>query len=185
MAFADNLKQIRKAHGLSQEALAELLQVSRQAVSKWESGNGYPEVDMLLLLSKELHVSLDDLMNDKTETNMQVEISKTKGELHAIQIVSFDGKKMITCRNIVASGCFRVGNDQPRYALFGNEGTISSWGPQNVLLGWYVNEAAVQEEIKAIQQAMKNGEVSYTLMYASKVKRKWWNVVLDKNNLKL
>ena len=38
MSFADNLKQLRKEHHLSQEELAELLDVSRQAVSKWENG---------------------------------------------------------------------------------------------------------------------------------------------------
>ena len=38
MSFADNLKQIRKEHNLSQEEMAELLNVSRQAVSKWEQG---------------------------------------------------------------------------------------------------------------------------------------------------
>ena len=41
MSFADNLKQIRKEHNLSQEEMAELLNVSRQAVSKWEQGVDY------------------------------------------------------------------------------------------------------------------------------------------------
>ena len=59
MSFADNLKQLRKEHHLSQEELAELLDVSRQAVSKWEQGNGYPEVEKLLLLSSKLNISLD------------------------------------------------------------------------------------------------------------------------------
>ncbi|MBE6930475.1 MAG: helix-turn-helix transcriptional regulator, partial [Ruminococcaceae bacterium] len=45
MSFSENLKQIRKEHHLSQEELAELLDVSRQAVSKWEQGMGYPEVE--------------------------------------------------------------------------------------------------------------------------------------------
>lgn len=45
MAFADNLKEMRKKKGLSQEELADLLNVSRQAVSKWEQGIGYPEVE--------------------------------------------------------------------------------------------------------------------------------------------
>ena len=62
MSFADNLKQIRKEKGLSQEELAELLEVSRQAVSKWEQGAGYPETEKLLLLSNRLNVSLDILM---------------------------------------------------------------------------------------------------------------------------
>lgn len=62
MSFAENLKQIRKEKNISQEKLAELLDVSRQAVSKWEQGIGYPEVEKLLLLSKELDISLDSLM---------------------------------------------------------------------------------------------------------------------------
>ena len=58
MSFAENLKQLRKENGLSQEDLAEILDVSRQAVSKWEQGNGYPEVEKLLLLSNKLNISL-------------------------------------------------------------------------------------------------------------------------------
>ncbi|MCR4763422.1 MAG: helix-turn-helix domain-containing protein, partial [Lachnospiraceae bacterium] len=52
MNFAENLKAIRKEQGISQEELAEMLDVSRQAVSKWESGNGYPEVEKLLIISE-------------------------------------------------------------------------------------------------------------------------------------
>ena len=48
MSFAENLKLIRKERNLSQEELAEILEVSRQAVSKWEQGDGYPEVEKLL-----------------------------------------------------------------------------------------------------------------------------------------
>lgn len=62
MSFADHLKQVRKEKGLSQEELAELLNVSRQTVSKWEQGVGYPEVEKLLLLSNRLNVSLGALM---------------------------------------------------------------------------------------------------------------------------
>ena len=57
MSFGENLQTIRKKNHLSQEGLAEMLGVSRQAVSKWELGEGYPEVDKLLLLSKKLNVS--------------------------------------------------------------------------------------------------------------------------------
>lgn len=67
MAFADNLKAIRKTSNISQEDLAELLDVSRQAVSKWEQGIGYPEVEKLLLLSKRLNISLDDLMSNSED----------------------------------------------------------------------------------------------------------------------
>ena len=63
MSFAENLKQLRKERQLSQEELAEMLDVSRQAVSKWELGDGYPEVEKLLLLSSRLNISLDRLMS--------------------------------------------------------------------------------------------------------------------------
>ena len=77
MSFAENLKQLRKENQLSQEELAEILDVSRQAVSKWEQGIGYPEVEKLLLLSSKLNISLDSLMateitqksDDETQTN--------------------------------------------------------------------------------------------------------------------
>ena len=59
MSFSENLQAIRKKNQMSQEELAELLGVSRQAVSKWELGEGYPEVEKLLILSKKLNRSQD------------------------------------------------------------------------------------------------------------------------------
>ena len=68
MSFGENLQLIRKKNQLSQEGLAEMLGVSRQAVSKWELGEGYPEVDKLLLLSKKLNVSIDSLLGGENTT---------------------------------------------------------------------------------------------------------------------
>ena len=65
MSFADNLKDIRKKQNITQEQLAEMLSVSRQAISKWESGCGYPETEKLLTLSKELNISLDYLFSER------------------------------------------------------------------------------------------------------------------------
>jgi len=65
VSFAENLKEIRKKRNITQEKLADILSVSRQAVSKWESGFGYPETETLLLLSKELEVSLDYLFSER------------------------------------------------------------------------------------------------------------------------
>lgn len=59
MSFAENLKQSRNEKQLTQERLAELLDVTRQAVSKWEQGVGYPETDKLIILAKVLNISLD------------------------------------------------------------------------------------------------------------------------------
>lgn len=65
MSFSENLKAIRKKHNITQEELADMLSVSRQAISKWESGVGYPETEKLLILAKELNVSLDYLFSER------------------------------------------------------------------------------------------------------------------------
>lgn len=67
MSFADNLKHIRKKRGITQEEMADMLSVSRQAISKWESGFGYPETEKLLIISKELNVSLDYLFSERCQ----------------------------------------------------------------------------------------------------------------------
>ncbi|MDR0324817.1 MAG: helix-turn-helix domain-containing protein [Oscillospiraceae bacterium] len=64
MMFHEKLQQLRKEKGLSQESLAEMLDVSRQAVSKWESGQSYPEMDKLIALSDIFGVTLDSLVKD-------------------------------------------------------------------------------------------------------------------------
>ncbi len=65
MGFADELQKARKDKNISQEELAEMLGVSRQSVSKWERSEGYPEVETLIAIAKNLHLSLDDLMHDE------------------------------------------------------------------------------------------------------------------------
>ena len=62
MDFQDKLKELRKNRGLTQEELAQALFVSRTAISKWESGKGYPNIDSLKAISKYFCVSLDDLL---------------------------------------------------------------------------------------------------------------------------
>ena len=64
MKFGDNLKKIRKLKKLSQEEPAEKLNVSRQSVSKWETGDAYPEMNNLLELCKIFHCKINDLVND-------------------------------------------------------------------------------------------------------------------------
>lgn len=83
MAFADNLQCIRKRHKITQEALADELGVSRQSVSKWETGEAYPETDKLILLCDKFGVSLDDLLRGDLTVCPPVEpqddVSEDKG----------------------------------------------------------------------------------------------------------
>lgn len=66
MKFCDKLAKQRKNNNLSQEQLADKLGVSRQAVSKWESGNSYPDMEKLIQMCKFLNCTLEDLMDDGT-----------------------------------------------------------------------------------------------------------------------
>lgn len=61
MAFGERLQQLRRANGLTQEQFAEQLQVSRQAVSKWESCRGYPEIEKILYICNRYGVTPNDL----------------------------------------------------------------------------------------------------------------------------
>ena len=63
MFFASNLQKLRKKENMSQEALAEKLDVTRQSVSKWESGATYPEMDKLIAICKIFNIDMDTLVN--------------------------------------------------------------------------------------------------------------------------
>lgn len=65
MTFGEKLQKLRKESGLSQEDLASRLEVSRQAVSKWERDNGYPETEKIIRMSRIFHVTLDYLLNEE------------------------------------------------------------------------------------------------------------------------
>ena len=62
--LSEKLYQLRKKSGLSQEQLAEQLNVSRQAISKWESGSAFPESEKLIIISNYFGVSVDYLLKD-------------------------------------------------------------------------------------------------------------------------
>lgn len=63
MEFHEKLQELRKSRELTQEELAQALYVSRTAVSKWESGRGYPSIDSLKEISAYFSVSIDDLLS--------------------------------------------------------------------------------------------------------------------------
>lgn len=173
MSFADNLKLLRKEHHLSQEDLAELLDVSRQAVSKWEQGNGYPEVEKLLLLSSKLNVSLDSLMS----TEIAKETSKNANVTGTIVITSPHENVIATCYKVLSSGKMMGGKSSPQYLLFGvSKGITSFWGEPTTFLGWYADKEQITKEVEEIQRAIANGIPTYTLKYSAKTERRWAKV---------
>lgn len=65
LEFNEKLQELRKRKGLTQEELAEVFYVSRTAISKWESGRGYPGIDSLKRISEYFSVSLDELLSSE------------------------------------------------------------------------------------------------------------------------
>lgn len=63
MDFGQKLKEIRKNEGLSQEQLAEKIGVSRQAITKWETGKGMPDIENMIILAELFKTSLDELVS--------------------------------------------------------------------------------------------------------------------------
>ena len=65
MAFGERLQEVRKRSGLTQEEFAEQLQVSRQSVSRWESGRGYPEMEKIIFICNRYGVTMDGLFKEE------------------------------------------------------------------------------------------------------------------------
>lgn len=79
MSFPENLQVIRIKNKLSQEKLAELMNVSRQAVAKWEGGKSYPDIKKLLELSRLFNVSVDELLNEAKVDSCKFTMANVNG----------------------------------------------------------------------------------------------------------
>ena len=85
MTLGQKLKEIRKRFGLSQESLAEIMNVSRQAITKWESDEGLPDVSNLQELSKVFNLTVDYLLNNDNilpALSMKKQLDKDKYEMN-------------------------------------------------------------------------------------------------------
>lgn len=95
MELGEKLQQLRKTRGMTQEELAEALFVSRTAISKWESGRGYPSIDSLKALSAFFSVSVDDLLSaeklmDIAEKDAESRMRRASGRLFgAVDLSAF------------------------------------------------------------------------------------------------
>lgn len=99
MSFGENLQSLRKKHSVTQEELADELQVSRQTVSKWEQDACYPEMDKLIALCKRFSVTMDSLVQGKIEADAQ----ETLPAPPAVSRVEYD-RRIKTFALAIASG---------------------------------------------------------------------------------
>ena len=81
------IKQLREESGLSQESFAEKLFVTRQAVSKWENGNGCPDIENIISISNVFNISLDELIKGYKQVENKVIVDNAAKKWHILVIV--------------------------------------------------------------------------------------------------
>lgn len=157
---------------MTQEELAEKLGVSRQAVSKWESDQGYPETEKLVIISRELGISLDYLFND--ETGEFEEKHEERSVVYApdgkITIKAYNGDVYL-CSSVTISEVVAPAKGTPAFTLLGVD-KVGFLGPHRVILGFYEHKETIQKEMDAIFDTIKKGGRTYELQYDSEVELK-------------
>ena len=96
--FKDNLVQLRKMKHLTQEDIAEILGVTRQAVAKWEAGDTIPDLDKCRVLAELLEVSLDDLANYEPDKNLGLGLPPKGKHLFGLVTVGDKGQIVIPAK---------------------------------------------------------------------------------------
>ena len=107
MNFSENLQKLRKEKGLSQEALAEQLNVTRQSVSKWESNVSYPEMDKLIALCKIFDCDLDSLVNGSVDKKKEREVQEITGKEIFKKLDTFMKKFIFFFESMTAKDVFK------------------------------------------------------------------------------
>lgn len=140
MNLSNQIKELRKREGFSQEALAERIYVSRQTISNWETERSYPDVQSLLMLSVLFDVSLDELIKG------DLEMMKKEVDAHKMNIGGW-----------VMVGALVLGlvSSLPLYDHFGLIGII----PSLVLVAISLGAALVVEKIKKKHNVQTYSEI--------------------------
>lgn len=191
MKFGDNLRSLRKSKKLSQEDLAEKMNVSRQSVSKWETGDAYPEMNNILELCKIFHCHINDLVNDSIididsldeEIKMNVvkfkseQQKKMKGLSKAIAIIAKIGRIItIIAIPIVVASMIILGfiinriNVIDNEIIFDNHNTKINIAEEDNQLSIKVDDAILantthQDEIIKIKTILENNSKFMVLGY--------------------
>ncbi len=87
MSFSEKIKEIRKKQNLTQEQFAEKIFVSRNAVAKWESNRGYPDIQNLISISEIFGVSLDDLIKNDKKLKNRIILDSASKKWHLLVIL--------------------------------------------------------------------------------------------------
>ena len=87
MALGERIRDERKKRGLSQEELADILNVSRQAITKWETDRGIPDIANLIRISEEFEISLDELIKGDNSVKRKIIYDNSMKRWHLLVVV--------------------------------------------------------------------------------------------------
>lgn len=183
MSFGENLRNVRKKKNITQEDLAEVLGVSRQAISKWESDNGYPETEKLLVISEVLNISIDSLLNGSSTLDVKQEIAESVKASNKLYIIDANKRKLAAFEEfgIDMIGINNTGEADviiglkkentkvkvPVCTLYGiTKGILGR--NKRTTLGYYSTLENAQKELTSISKASKT-DTQYELKYAAKM----------------
>ena len=118
--FKDNLVELRKIHDMSQEELADKIGVSRQTLSKYETGESLPDIEKCKLIADVFGVSIDDLLNYDSQSNESMGLTVPPKGKHIFGIVKVGDKGQIVLP-AKARKIFDI-NPGDRLLVLGDEG---------------------------------------------------------------
>lgn len=116
--FKDNLVELRKIHEMSQEELADKIGVSRQTLSKYETGESLPDIEKCKLIADAFGVSIDDLLNYEPKENMGLAVPPKGKHIFGIVKVGDKGQIVLPAK---ARKIFDI-NPGDRLLVLGDEG---------------------------------------------------------------
>ncbi len=116
--FKDNLVELRKIHEMSQEELADIIGVSRQTLSKYETGESLPDIEKCKLIADAFGVSIDDLLNYEPQENMGLAVPPKGKHIFGIVKVGDKGQIVLPAK---ARKIFDI-NPGDRMLVLGDEG---------------------------------------------------------------
>lgn len=184
MDFSKNLRKLRIENNLSQEALAEILNISRQSISKYEQGNSYPEIDKLMILSQKFGVSIDSLLGNEENIESNSVRKNDKQIFYSpdstILIRNYKGTTISAYYKFKISPVILRSKNEPACLLLGVD-KRTFWGEHSDILAYYASEEDAVKEINTIQEAMKKGDDTYELKYSVKVKETLLHTTIDKS----
>lgn len=117
MNFSEKLKDIRKKEGLSQEQLAEKIGVSRQAITKWETGKGLPDVENMVIIAEIFKTTLDELLRDSAAVEEQKTSVYTSETVYDIDCEKHFDVNIGTASSIILSS----GTDEKLHIMLSSE----------------------------------------------------------------